>query len=36
MKFHDMAARNVAERVGALSFGEPAIVVPQGGYPVNA
>lgn len=31
-KFHDMAERNVNRQVAALSFGEPAIQVPQGGY----
>jgi len=35
MKFHDMAMRNVKEMVAGLSYGEPAISVPQGGYAVS-
>jgi len=34
MKFHDMAQRNVAAGVAALSYGEPAIPVNEGGYAI--
>jgi hypothetical protein len=32
MRFHDQAKLNVGERVAALSFGEPAIRINDGGY----